>query len=292
MTSSNDDFCFSPTMMQRLLLCTDLDRTLLPNGGPPESEGARSAFTRVVSQAEISLAYVSGRHLALVEESIQEYGLPEPDWIIADVGSSIYQRATHGWFLLAPWSRHISADWQGFVSADLALLLSGLPGLELQPEDRQNIHKLSYFVSLDADLPALTRAIGTCLDERSLAANLIVSVDEQVAIGLLDILPQRASKLHAIEFLMREQGFKADQTLFAGDSGNDLSVLTSSVPAVLVANAHPAVVEQATAEARRKGTADRLYLARGGFFGMNGNYSAGILEGIGHFHADAVQELA
>ena len=291
MNSSIDGLISGPPMMQRLLLCTDLDRTLLPNGELPESDGARSMFARVVARPAISLAYVSGRHLELVEESIQEYGLPEPDWVIGDVGSSIYQRGDTGWSLLAQWSRYIAADWQGFAAAELAVLLSGLPGLTLQPEDRQKAHKLSYFVSLDADLPALMRAIGTRLDEHNLAVNMIYSVDEQVAIGLLDLLPQRASKLRAIEFLMREQGFDADQTLFAGDSGNDLSVLTSSLPAVLVANAHPAVVEQATAEARRKGTAERLYLARGGFLGMNGNYSAGILEGLGHFHVDALSEL-
>lgn len=278
-------------MMQRLLLCTDLDRTLLPNGELPESDGARSMFARVVAQPAISLAYVSGRHLELVEESIQEYGLPEPDWIIGDVGSSIYQRGDAGWSLLARWSCHIADDWQGFTASEMAVLFAGLSGLTLQPNDRQKLHKLSYFVSLDEDLPALLRAMGSRLDEHNLAVNMIYSVDEQVEIGLLDLLPKRASKLRAIEFLMREQGFDADQTLFAGDSGNDLSVLTSPLPAVLVANAHPAVVEQATAEARRLGTAERLYLARGGFLGMNGNYSAGILEGIGHFQGHALSEL-
>jgi len=291
MTFSTDHPDLKTMLKQRLLLCTDLDRTLLPNGEAPESEGARAMFARVVAQQGLFLAYVSGRHLALVEESIQAYGLPEPDWILADVGSSIVQRDTPGWSLLDRWSRHIAADWRGLAAKDLAVLLSGLPGLTLQPEDRQNTHKLSYFVALDVDLPALMRAIDSRLDERALAANLIHSVDEQGAIGLLDILPQRASKLYAIEFLMRKQGFTADQTLFAGDSGNDLSVLTSTLPAVLVANAHPAVVEQATAEACQNGTADRLYLARGGFLGMNGNYSAGILEGMGHFHADALREL-
>lgn len=291
MASSTDHPDLRATLTQRLLLCTDLDRTLLPNGEAQESEGARTMFARVVAQQGLSLAYVSGRHLALIEESIQAYRLPEPDWILADVGSSIVQRGTQGWSPLDRWSRHIAADWRGLTAEDLAVLLSGLPGLTLQPEDRQNTHKLSYFVSLDVDLPTLMRLIGSRLDERAVAANLIHSVDEQEAIGLLDILPQRASKLHAIEFLMRKLGFHPDQTLFAGDSGNDLSVLTSSLPAVLVANAHPAVVAQATAEARTNGTADRLYLARGGFLGMNGNYSAGILEGMGQFHADSLREL-
>jgi hypothetical protein len=291
MTSFADHLGSRAAREQRLLLCTDLDRTLLPNGEAPESPGARAMFARVVAQPYMSLAYVSGRHLALVEESIQVYGLPQPDWILADVGSSVYQRAGDGWSLLAPWTRHIAADWKGLAAKDLAVLLSGLPGLKLQPDDKQNIHKLSYFVSLDVDLPSLVQAIERRLEERALAANLIHSVDEQGAIGLLDILPQRASKLQAIQFLLRKQGLGPEQTLFAGDSGNDLSVLTSSLPAVLVANAHPAVIKLASEEVRRNGMEDRLYLARGGFLGMNGNYSAGILEGMGHFHADALRVL-
>ncbi|MEA5392503.1 HAD-IIB family hydrolase [Cyanobium gracile UHCC 0139] len=291
MVFSTDAATVRHSLMEPLLICTDLDRTLLPNGDSTESVGARPAFARLVSRPHTALAYVTGRDLALVEEAIQEYRLPEPDWIIGDVGSSIYDKRTHGWSPLEAWFLHISHDWQGFGWSDLAMVLAGLSGLALQPENRQNSHKLSYFIPLDADLPVLTREILTRLEDHAIAASLIHSIDENAAIGLLDILPQRAGKLHAVEFLMRAQGFSHGQTIFAGDSGNDLSVLTSAIPAVLVANAHPDVAAQATAESERSGTRDRLYLAKGGFLGMNGNYSAGILEGIGHFHADAVREL-
>ena len=277
--------------MQKLLICTDLDRTLLPNGEPPESSGARSTFARFVALPSVFLAYVSGRHLGLVQQSMHEYGLPDPDWIIGDVGSSIYRRDLDGWSLLTSWSSCISVDWRGLVAADIAPLFSGLGGLVLQPEEKQNTYKLSYFIPLDVDLIALKQAMESCLEASNISASLIYSVDEQAAMGLMDVLPQRANKLHAIEFLMREQGFASKQTLFAGDSGNDLAVLTSSVPSVLVANAHRDVVDQAIEGAQRMGTGDRLYLAEGGFRGMNGNYSAGILEGIAHFHADAIREL-
>ncbi len=273
--------------MRRLFLCTDLDRTLLPNGESPESAGARDVFCRFVARPEVSLAYVSGRHLALVEQSIQEYGLPSPDWIVGDVGSSIYERTDHGWSLLPSWSRDIAVDWQGFSATDLAVMFADVPGLTLQPDDRQNTHKLSYFIPPETDLSDLMLAMKTVLNKHKIAASLIYSVDEQAGTGLMDVLPQRATKLHAVEFLMREKGFDSDETVFAGDSGNDLPVLASSVPAVLVANAHPDVIVQASAEAQRRGTADRLYLAKGDFMGMNGNYSAGILEGIAHYHADA-----
>jgi HAD superfamily hydrolase (TIGR01484 family) len=291
MTSSGDDQTARPPLMRRLLLCTDLDRTLLPNGELPESEGARAMLSRVLLQPRVSLAFVSGRHLALVEQSIREYGLPQPDWIIGDVGSSIHVREGHGWSPLQAWSRHIDSDWQGCSVASIRDLLVGCSGLTLQPEDRQNTHKLSFFLSPEADLPSLTRSIHSCLEPLAIMTSLIFSNDEQAGVGLLDVLPPRAGKLHAVEFLMREQGFTADQMLYAGDSGNDLCVLTSALPAVLVANAHPDVAAQAVREAARKGTSEYLYLARGGFLGMNGNYSAGILEGIGHFHPEAMAEL-
>ena len=278
--------------MKPLLICTDLDRTLLPNGAAPESVGARSTFAELVDQPEITLAYVSGRHLALVEQAVEQYGLPRPTWIIGDVGSSIYGKYLQTWTLLSQWSLHISSDWQGLSAAKLFDIMPRISSLVLQPEDKQNTHKLSFFIPLGSNLPELTSNINNCLAGHNIAANLIYSIDEKASTGLLDVLPARAGKLPAIEFLMRMQGLTAEQMLFAGDSGNDLSVLTSELPAVLVANAHADVATQAMEAATQNGTTKRLHLAQGGYLGMNGNYSAGILEGIRHFHADAFWKLA
>jgi hydroxymethylpyrimidine pyrophosphatase-like HAD family hydrolase len=102
----------------------------------------------------------------------------------------------------------------------------------------------------------------------------------------LDVLSARATKLHAVKFLMQHQGFNYTNTVFAGDSGNDLLILASEIQSVLVANADRDVVEQAKTQALQQGTIAALYLAQGGFLGMNGNYSAGILEGIAHYHPE------
>ena len=48
---------------------------------------------------------------------------------------------------------------------------------------------------------------------------------------------------------MARLGFDRGTTIFAGDSGNDLQVLASAIPAVLVANAMPRVAEEARAAA-------------------------------------------
>ena len=96
---------------------------------------------------------------------------------------------------------------------------------------------------------------------------------------------RRTPKLHAVKFLLQHQGFDYTNTVFAGDSGNDLPVLASAIQSVLVDNADE-VIEQATAQARQLGTMKALYLAQGGFLGMNGNYNAAILEGVAHYHPD------
>jgi hypothetical protein len=278
--------------MKLRLICTDLDRTLLPNGDSPESVGARTTFAHLVSQQEIKLAYVSGRHLALVEQAIRDYDLPHPDWIVADVGSSIYHPSSDGWAILNQWSMHISSNWHDLCACEFLDLMPHIPFLVQQPQERLCVHKLSFYIPPSTDLAVLSLAIHKCLMGHNISANLIYSIDENPPTGLLDILPSRAGKLPAIEYLMRKQGLSAEQILYAGDSGNDLSVLSSEVPAVLVANAHPVVAVQAMEAAKQKGTTKRLYLAQGGYLGMNGNYSAGILEGINHFYAEALRELA
>ncbi len=273
-------------MPKAILICTDLDRTLLPNGKQPESPEARATFTRLVSRPEVTLAYVSGRHRELVEQAIRDYDLPLPNWVIGDVGTTIYQVGTGEWQHSSAWEQDIAADWRGLIANDLRALFADLPSLQLQEESKQNRYKLSYYLPLLTDIDTLLQEMSLRLESQNLLASLIYSVDEATSMGLLDVLPAHATKLHAVEFLMQQQGFDYTNTVFAGDSGNDLPVIASAVPSVLVANADSTVVEQATTQALQQGTMQAFYLAQGGFLGMNGNYSAGILEGLAHYHPD------
>jgi sucrose-6F-phosphate phosphohydrolase len=275
--------------MQKLLICTDLDRTLLPNGNQPESPQARAIFARLVSRPEVCLAYVSGRNLALVQEAIAEYDLPAPDWIVGDVGSTMYRFEGDRWKYWQGWSQQIAGDWRGLSAVDLEPLFTDLAEIShliLQEPDQQSQFKLSYYLPLDVEKNALQQYIRARLEEKNIAASLIYSVDEAKGIGLLDILPARSTKLHAVEFLMEQLNFDHSNTIFAGDSGNDLPLLISSVPSVLVANAAEEITAQSQQQAEELGNTHRLYLAQGGFLDMNGNYSAGILEGIVHYYPD------
>jgi HAD superfamily hydrolase (TIGR01484 family) len=267
----------------RILVCTDLDRTLLPNGPQPESPEARPRFRRLAARPDVALAYVTGRHRGLVLEAIETYDVPAPDFVVGDVGTSIYGVSGGHWTLWESWAETIGRDWAGLGHADLHEVLGHNPTLRLQEPEKQGRFKLSYYAPADLEQGALLPGLQKRLRSKGVRAQLIWSLDETVPRGLLDVLPVSAGKLHAIEFLMRHQGFQQDHLLFAGDSGNDLPVLTSTLPAVLVANATEVVRAQALQEARRRHNADALYLARGGFKGMNGNYSAGIIEGLAHY---------
>lgn len=265
--------------MNQYLLCTDLDRTLIPNGKQPESPAARERLKRLVEREEISLAYVSGRHLALVEQAIADFDLPRPDFVIADVGSAIYQINSNGWQQWCEWDVRLELDWSDFARNQIYMLLGVFSMLRLQEKEKQGRYKLSFYAPFETDSRKLLGEIEMRLKQSGIKANLIWSVDEDNHLGLLDILPASANKLHAIEFLMQRGGYTLQNTVFAGDSGNDLDVLVSRIPAVLVANAKASVKHQASAGADTKA----LYVAKGGYLGMNGNYSAGILEGLAHY---------
>jgi hypothetical protein len=278
--------------MPDFLLCTDLDRTLLPNGEPPESPGARRLFRRVANRDDVQLAYVTGRDRRLVEEAIEQYALPTPNWLIADVGTSLYRVQQGRWHRSADWDARLEHCWRGRSSEDLAPLLADLKELTLQEPIKQGRHKLSFYHAPEAPSGALQARIQQRLDDDDLAAKLVFSVDEAAGVGLLDILPAMADKLQAVRFLIEQHDYRREHTLFAGDSGNDLEILVSDIPSVIVANARTAVIQQAQQLSRQAGTQAQLYVAGGGFLGMNGNYGAGILEGLAHFHPQLIGDLS
>ena len=269
--------------MKKILLCTDLDRTLLPNGPQPESEFARKKFTHLASRDEVTLVYVSGRDKLLVQQAIKNYHIPLPDFVIAYVGSTIYQIKNETWSHLEQWDSEISNDWNGKSNKDLQQLLKEFKDIRIQEHGKQKTHKLSYYVPLYTNHENLFNKIQICFEQNSVKTNLIWSVDELSNVCLLDILPASANKKHAIEFLMKQFNFNYDNTVFAGDSGNDMSVMASSIHSVLVANATNEVKKMALNQAEMNDESNSLYIAKGEYFGLNGNYSAGILEGVAHY---------
>lgn len=274
--------------MTKLFICTDLDRTLIPNGPQSESTSARAYFKHLVSDERVTLAYVTGRDLSLVRQAIKNYGIPIPDYVIADVGSSIYKMNASQWLKMDAWDKEISQDWNGKSNKDIQGILKEVSDIRLQEYNKQKDRKLSYYVPLYIDQTTKLHELHTILDAHNINVNMIWSIDVAANIGLLDILPASANKKHAIEYLMNLLNFNLDETIFAGDSGNDISVMASNIHSILVANASDSVKTSALQHAKQNGEFDSLYVAKGQFYGMNGNYSAGILEGIAHYIPESI----
>lgn len=269
-----------------IMLCSDLDRTLIPNGEAPESYRARPLLRRLAARPEIRLVYVTGRDKNLIAEAIADYALPVPEYAVGDVGTTIYRIEPGNDLTFTPWpdwQEDIGQDWAGWTHDQLAALFSDMDELTLQPPENQTTYKLSYYVHRIESLKSVADTVRDRLDAYDVRVSVISSIDEMAGVGLVDILPERATKLHAVKFLMTKLGIDRSRVVYAGDSGNDLLALTSGLQAILVKNAGDEVREEAVEIVYEKGQRSLLYLAEGNFMGLNGNYSAGVIEGLAHF---------
>ena len=98
------------TRLQKILICSDLDRTIIPNGYQEESTSARAVLRRLVEHPNIYLAYVSGRDRKRILDAIEEFYLPMPDYAIGDVGTTLYPVINGNWQLSEDWSNEIAQD--------------------------------------------------------------------------------------------------------------------------------------------------------------------------------------
>lgn len=231
------------------ILATDLDGTFL--GGSAE---ARDWLTRHFRDAaERQLLYVTGRSARSVTQLVGEGVLPQPDAMICDVGS--YIAHADG----APYEGALFDDikqrW-GDRSEAVTAALAPLKGLRLQ--EFYGPHRVSYYF----DTPDVLQEAQATVE--ALGCDGLVSDNKY-----FDVLPQGVNKGTTLKRLMQEWGVPDEQVLVAGDTLNDLAMLASGLPAVVVGNAEPALLE-------RLPPSDRILRAK-----QHG--TDGILEAL-HFH--------
>jgi len=270
-------------MDNRLLLCAEMDGTLIPSGSDLEHPEARDRFRAFCSHQNVILVYLSSWPFELARRAIIEYRLPEPHYFITDVGTKIYRQDQNIWSEIEPWQKQIATAWSGKSHSDLQQALAPCEDLQLQEENKQNDFKLSYYLSLNISPKQILSWVEEQLAKQKVEFELVWSVDEAKRVGLLDILPLNAGKRNAIEFLCQELEMDREQALFAGNSGNDLAVLASPIPSVLVANAEAEVRKHAIELAAAYDCSKRLYIAQSGNNVFDGNYASGVLQGIAHF---------
>lgn len=257
------------------LLASDLDRTLLPNGPQGPEPGALGRFRAwAASRAPHQLVYVTGRHYALYGEVAAGHALPEPDWLVCNVGTEIYPPGDA--VPLAAWAGRLEADFDATAVRERAGEM--LPDAWPQEEPKQSPLKVSFYLSSEPANPAAEQErLRRALARQGLETRVVVSFDEVAGVGLVDFLPPASGKAAALAFLRGHLGFPLEATLFAGDSGNDADALLSGVGGILVGNASDTVRRQLKAAlATGAYPESRLYFAEG-------PYTAGVLEGMAHY---------
>ncbi len=268
-------------MTNSILICSDLDRTLIPNGDKPVSDGALDIFTELCQSDDIHLCYVTGRNFELTNSAIIDYKLPIADFLICDVGATMYYYDNKQYVIDLNWLNEIKSDWNDMDINFIHELLYDINGLNLQEHENQSINKISYYSEKNSN--NIISEIQKRLKSINANTNIISSYDDIKNLYLIDILPKSVSKLHAVNFLMNKNGDSYDNTIYCGDSGNDVDVFLSGIPSVIVKNAHQNILNQISSF-EDSGHAFNLYKAKGGFHHLNGNYVSGILEGLSYYH--------
>ena len=262
------------------ILATDLDRTLLPNGTWEADAEAIPLFNTLSDDRDILLVYVTGRNLDLAEQAISHYGIRYPDILCSDVGTTIRRYEEGHWRLDEGWEGVVHKASPGWNAAGVRAALSGVAGIREQEQQHQSPYKQSYYVEHD-DSERILLQVERCVKDR-FDEVLVYSFDSLSGMGLLDLLPNSATKQTALEYLAREFGLAHEAVIFCGDSGNDIFPLTAGFLGVVVKNAD----QQLRGRVRQALTVNpelKIYFARGDFMGLNGNYASGVIEGCFHY---------
>ncbi|MEG4964936.1 MULTISPECIES: sucrose-phosphate phosphatase [unclassified Microcoleus] len=239
----------------KFLLVTDLDNTLVG-----DDEATQVLNQRLHSKrSQIYLIYSTGRSHASTCELIAQKQLLEPDYVIAGVGSEIYQDGT----LDLDWAEYLSQNWDKMAIASLAQQFSQLKSQSLK---EQNPWKISYCLEPTAENSSTLQELQQKLTQSGLAAQIIFSSNRDV-----DILPQTSNKGNALTYLQKRLQIPSEATLVCGDSGNDISMFEQDVRGVIVANALSELLDWH----REYGT-ENHYLA-------GSDCAWGIMEGMAYF---------
>ncbi|MCM0612373.1 glucosylglycerol-phosphate synthase [Marinobacter sediminum] len=231
-----------------MLLATDLDGTFL--AGDPEN---RLKLYRLISaHPEIDLVFVTGRGLESVLPLLSDPTIPQPDYIICDVGCTVVHGASQQ--AIQPLQGEIDELWPGEQMVEDAL--SSIEGLQRQevPQER----RVSYFCHSDL------------VGEDMMARAEALSCDVLFSAGkYLDILPQGVNKGHTLSRLVEHLGIDPEAVLVAGDTLNDLSMYQHGFKGVCVGESETGLLDATEQKAR--------------VFHAGATGCGGILEAVEHF---------
>jgi sucrose-phosphate synthase len=231
------------------LLATDIDNTLT---------GDRAAYQRLATllstHRDVIITYVTGRDKILTFEIMTSECLREPQYTFCNVGTEIYVGPDYR--RDDAWTRHIDRGWDRLEVQEALITIPYLFQQARQFEFKQSYHLFQKTDSVIAE-------IHKRLEEIGIEHKVVYSSGTD-----LDIIPKRAGKGEAVDYIRQRLRIRRKHVLAAGDSGNDIGLLSAGFLAVVVGN-HKS-------ELNADSLPEDVYWARE-------RYAGGIIEGIQHF---------
>ena len=209
------------------ILIFDIDETLIDSTVDNNDfyvKWIRTSFSKVPL-----LCYNTGRLLDDTRNLVAKRKIPEPDYIISGVGTSIYDYDKRK--VIKEFSHILEEGWDLEKVSDVMHTLDG--NLEKQPDQFQNDYKSSWF--LEDATPDDINEIERKLSEKDLDINVVYSSSKH-----LDILPKWANKGNSLVWLLKFLKIKPAEAIVAGDSGNDSAMFQiPDINGIVVGNAQP-----------------------------------------------------
>ncbi len=232
-----------------MLLATDLDGTFL--GG--RNLDKLKLYRLIREQQDMRLAFVTGRGMESVLPLLNDSIIPNPDYIICDVGATILNGRTLE--LIQPLQSQIEKKWPGMLA--IRKKLQRIKGLKYQKVPQQR--RCSYYFDKNTDIEKIKSLVAPY------DCDVLLSADQY-----LDILPGGINKGYTLKQLVKIMEMDEEQVLVAGDTLNDLSLYHTGYKGVVVGAAEKALSEATSGM-------EHVYHAKKSGAG-------GILEAMGHFH--------
>jgi sucrose-6F-phosphate phosphohydrolase len=213
--------------------CTDLDGTLL--GNDKFTLDFKQIWEHIPAERRPLLCYTSGRLLDDIRYLVQSKVLPEPDYIIAAVGTSIYDYGHQK--IIRQFTELLDEGWDLEKVNGIASSLS--IELKKQPGHFQNEYKSSWYLNNASD-EQIENIRASFEDDEDLQVRVVYSSSRH-----LDILPNSANKGNSLKWLLKHLGISTSETIVAGDSGNDSAMFTiRGVRGIVPGNAQPELLDR------------------------------------------------
>ncbi|HWB25685.1 MAG TPA: glucosylglycerol-phosphate synthase [Chitinophagaceae bacterium] len=205
-----------------MLIATDLDGTFL--GG--KSLHKQDLYRLIRNDKSIRLVFVTGRGLETVIPLLNDPIIPNPDYIICDVGATVVNGHT-----LEPVEEiqgEIEKNWPGSFK-----VIEHFNDLSLEYQAVPQQRRCSFYVNDEKMVEEVKKRAA------DLSCDVIYSVNK-----FLDILPKGVNKGTTLANLIKYLKEDADDVLVAGDTLNDLEMFTRGFKGVVVGNSEQKLIKK------------------------------------------------